>query len=74
MVEFSWRGYSTRTLSILPQGSGNILLKQKPGVFPGLTDQLASLRSKYFSNLRLTRCRALSMDFTWRWSSSAISW
>ena len=53
---------------------GNILLKQKPGDFPGLTDQLASLRSKYFSNLRLTRCRALSMDFTWRWSSSAISW
>ena|SRR5690606_10972957 len=30
--------------------------------------------SRYRSSLRLTRWRALSMDLTWRLSSSAISW
>ncbi len=31
-------------------------------------------RSRYFSSLRFTRWRALSMDFTWRVRSLAISW
>ena len=34
----------------------------------------AILSSKYRSTLRLTLCKALSIDFTWRSNSSAISW
>ncbi len=32
-----------------------------------------SRSARYFSSLRLTRCKALSMDLTWRPKSSAIS-
>ena len=39
-----------------------------------LTDHSLPASSRYFSSLRFTRCRALSMDLTWRPSLSAISW
>ena len=42
--------------------------------FGSIASQLTRLRtSRYFSSLRFTRCRALSMDFTWRSRSTAIS-
>lgn len=37
-------------------------------------NSIISRPSKYRSSLRLTRCNALSMDFTCRRNSMAISW